>query len=103
MHNVRQDLPVEYSSMVRATFVMEQHLGHQTYYQNIRAFVDNNAQIQASWVLVTYENTNSVWEHITFLPRRIRDTLGGREQVQTGLHQTPSDVVFFNTQVPSVL
>src|SRR5947207_13533784 len=89
--------------MVRATFVMEQHLGHQTFYQNIRAVIDSDTQVQATWVLVTYENTNGVWEHMTFLPQRIRDTLSGRKQVQTGLHQTTSDVVFFNTQVPSVL
>jgi len=89
--------------MVRATFVMEQHLGHQTYYQNIRAVVDNDAQVQATWVLVTYENTNGILEHITVLPQRIRDTLSGRKQVQIGLKQTASDVVFFNTQVPSVL
>jgi glycosyltransferase involved in cell wall biosynthesis len=96
-------LSVERASMVRATFVMEQHLGHQTYYQNIRAFVDNDTQVQATWVLVTYEHTNGVWEHITFLPQRIRDTLTGRHQVQIGLKQTASDVVFFNTQVPAVL
>ncbi len=89
--------------MVRATFVMEQHLGHQTYYQNIRSFVDDDAQIQANWVLVTYTHTNGVWEHIAFLPQRIRGILNGRKQVQTGLNQIDSDVVFFNTQVPSVL
>src|SRR6266511_3729777 len=103
MNNVNAGLPVEHSSMVRATFVMEQHLGHQTNYQNIRAFADNNAQIKATWVLVTYKNTNAIWEHITVLPQRIRDTLSGRKRVQTGLKQTASDVVFFNTQVPSVL
>ena len=27
--------------MVRATFVMEQHLGHQTYYQNVRNVVQD--------------------------------------------------------------
>jgi len=103
MNNVNTELRVEHSSMVRATFVMEQHLGHQTYYQNIRAFVDNDAQIQAAWVLVTYTNTNGIWEHITVLPQRVRDVLSGRKQVQTGLKQTDSDIVFFNTQVPALL
>jgi glycosyltransferase involved in cell wall biosynthesis len=88
--------------MVRATFVMEQHLGHQTYYQNIRAFVDTDIQVQAAWVLVTYENTNAIWEHITLIPQHIRDTLSGRKQVQVGMKQN-SDVVFFNTQVPCVI
>src|SRR3954468_8079087 len=103
MNKVKIGLSVEHSPMVRATFVMEQHLGHQTYYQNIRAFVDNDAHIQATWVLVTYTNTNGIWEHITVLPQRIRDILSGRKQVQAGLKQTTSDIVFFNTQVPSLL
>src|SRR5438105_9476978 len=89
--------------MVRATFVMEQHLGHQTYYQNLRAVVDNDIQVQAAWVPVTYEHTNGVWEHITLIPKHIRDTLSGRKQVRIGMKQIASDVVFYNTQVPCVL
>jgi glycosyltransferase involved in cell wall biosynthesis len=89
--------------MVHATFVMEQHLGHQTYYQNMRNFVEGSTQIQATWVPVTYTEANGFWERLDFIPSHIRGTLSGRKQVHVGLGQVTSDVVFFNTQVPAVL
>src|SRR5882724_11906665 len=89
--------------MVRATFVMEQHLGHQTYYQNIRSFIESSPLIQSSWVPVTYTDANNFWQNIAALPPHLRGTLTGRRQVQHGLEQTTSDVAFFNTQVPAVL
>jgi glycosyltransferase involved in cell wall biosynthesis len=91
------------SGRIRATFVMEQHLGHSTYYQNVQRFVDAATDIQATWVLVTYTHPGGLWERLTFLPARIRGTLRGRAQVRRGLSQTTSDVVFFNTQVPAAL
>jgi glycosyltransferase involved in cell wall biosynthesis len=89
--------------MVRATFVMEQHLGHQTYYQNMRSFIEAGAQIQSTWVPVTYVGDSGIWDRIPALPPHIRGTLRGRQQVQQGLAHSNSDVVFFNTQVPAVL
>lgn len=90
--------------MIRATFVMEQHLGHQTYYQNMRRFVEHEArELQASWVPVTYNSPNSPWNRIGLLPRGLRGTLNGRDEVRRGLGAAPSDVLFFNTQVPAVL
>lgn len=89
--------------MIRATFVMEQHLGHQTYYHNLRRFVDQSMQIEANWVPVTYKKPGSIWEYFIFLPTNIRGTLQGRAEVLQGLSQIKSDVVFFNTQVPAAL
>lgn len=88
--------------MVRATFVMEQHLGHQTYCQNLQRFVEQGGSLVASWVPVTYSQPGGLWEQLP-LPRGIRGTLRGRSQVLSGLRQHAGDVLFFNTQVPAAL
>lgn len=89
--------------MLRVTFVMEQHLGHQTYYQNIRRFIDGDPRVQATWVPITYEQPGGVIEKLSILPRHLRGTLRGRQQVRSGLRQAPADLFFFNTQVPAAL
>lgn len=87
--------------MVRATFIMEQHLGHQTYYQNLKRFVDPEPEIAATWAPITYQRDRSR-ERLAFLSAHLRGTLVGRRQVRRALAH-PADVVFFNTQVPAVL
>lgn len=87
----------------RATLVMEQHLGHQTYYQNLRRFVEDEGAVVASWVPVTYSQPDGFWERLPLVPRTIRGTLCGRDQVRRGLEHSACDVLFFNTQVPAVL
>jgi glycosyltransferase involved in cell wall biosynthesis len=89
--------------MIHATFIMEQHLGHQTLYQNLRHFIDADPQICPAWVPVTYLGGDGLWENFSFLPARIRGSLTGRQQVQRGLKVKPCDVLYFNTQVPAVL
>ncbi|MGE0766687.1 MAG: glycosyltransferase family 4 protein [Hyphomicrobiaceae bacterium] len=83
--------------MLRACFVMEQHLGHMTYYQNIRRFVDEAPQVAPTWVPVTY------LPRIGFLPKSLQGSLRGAQQVRAGLRHAKADVVFFNTQVPAAL
>lgn len=81
---------------------MEQHVGHRTFYQNLRTFVDQDSRIHATWVPVTYRPGSDRWAWHRLLPGRIRGTMEGRAQVREALrHQY--DVVFFNTQVPAVL
>lgn len=89
--------------MIRATFVMEQHLGHQTYYHNLRRFVDQSPQVQANWIPVTYSHPIGIWERLLFFSTKLRGTLRGRTEVRQGLRQAQSDVLFFNTQVPAAL
>lgn len=89
--------------MLRVTFVMEQHLGHQTYYQNIRRFLENEPRIQPTWVPVTYDEPGGVIEKLSLLPKQVRGTLRGAQQVRAGLRQVPADLFFFNTQVPAAL
>jgi glycosyltransferase involved in cell wall biosynthesis len=87
----------------RATLVMEQHLGHQTYYENLRRFIESEPMLAAHWVPVTYRQPDGLWERMPFIPANLRGTLRGRSQVRHGLQQQASDVLFFNTQVPAVL
>ncbi len=89
--------------MIRTTFVMENHLGHETYYKNLRRFVDEAQQVAASWVEVTYENSGQEWIEWPMVPTQLRGMLYGRAQVQQGLRSAPADVVLFNTQTPAAI
>jgi len=84
--------------MARARFVMEQHLGHRSYYENLRSHLENDAALDTSWVPVTYTRVG----HGRQLPFD-NGVVRGRTEVVQGLWSTPFDVAFFNTQVPAVL
>jgi glycosyltransferase involved in cell wall biosynthesis len=88
---------------LRATFVMEQHLGHGTFYQNLRRSLQSEKALETHWVEITYANSGAWWETLQFLPAHVRGTLCGRRQVRQGLRQQTNDIAFFNTQVPAVL
>lgn len=89
--------------MIQATFVMEQHIGHRSYYENLRRYVDKSTLIRSEWVEVTYESTWGQNDAFRFLPKKLRGSLEGREQVRRGLKRANSDISFFNTQVPAAL
>ncbi len=89
--------------MPRACFVMEQHLGHKTYYENKRRFINEDGRIEAVWVPVTYNEPGGAIERLSFVPAHLRGTMRGWRQVRSGLQQANADVVFFNTQVPAAL
>jgi glycosyltransferase involved in cell wall biosynthesis len=88
--------------MVQVTFVMEQHIGHRSFYENLRRCVERLPEIDPHWVKVTYYNPDSIWNRLP-LPANIRGTLTGRRQVQQGLLAKTYDVAYFNTQVPAAL
>ncbi len=89
--------------MINATFVMEQHLGHQTYYQNLQQYVDTSSQVQATWIPATYPELTPFWSRMPRVLQHVRGTLSGRAFVRRQLARATSDVMFFNTQVPAVL
>jgi glycosyltransferase involved in cell wall biosynthesis len=89
--------------MLRATFVTEQHLGHYTYSQNLRQFIDGDDEIDVTWLPVTYRYPKSLGHRLPLLPPHISGTLQGRAQIREGLAHGASDVVFYNTQVPAAL
>ena len=89
--------------MIRVTFFMEQHVGHKTYYKNLREYIDADTRISASWVKVTYEADGSSWiNRIPFPPSHLKGTLIGRFQTRKGLRKHTSDAIFFFTQVPAM-
>ena len=91
---------------VRATFFMEQHIGHKTYYQNLRRFIDSSSpadsHIVPCWVEITYKNPRGLMRYLPLPKGHLRDILIGREQVLGGLKES-YDVAFFNTQIPAVI
>jgi glycosyltransferase involved in cell wall biosynthesis len=89
--------------MVRALFVMEQQVGHRTYYQNLRRFIEDDARLESAWVLVSYSPSARLWERLPSLPARLRGALRGRDEVRTGITGYPHGVAFYNTQVPAAL
>jgi glycosyltransferase involved in cell wall biosynthesis len=87
---------------LRATFVLEQHLGHATFAENLRAAVSEDPSITARWVDVSYASSGAWWERLPLLPEAVRGTLRGRAEVNRGVG-APRDITFFNTQVPAVI
>ena len=88
--------------MIRATFFMEQHIGHRAYYENLKGYINRSTGIDPAWVEITYQDPLSLWQRIPLLPQYLRGSMTGRQQVRRGLRR-PADVRFFNTQVPAAL
>lgn len=78
---------------------MEQHLGHRSYYENLRSHLEHDPALETTWVEGTYSSSDD-GPRVPFLREGV---LRGRREVQQGLWSTPFDVAFFNTQVPAVL
>lgn len=88
--------------MIKAIFVMEQHIGHRAYYLNLRDHLDKKADICAEWVPITFVDHQSNWNSLP-LPANLRGTMIGRDQVLKTVKKGDADVFFFNTQVPAAL
>lgn len=88
---------------LHATFVMEQHLGHRTFYENLRRHVDTDPAVAATWVEVAYAPATARWERLPGISPQLRGTLRGRREVSRERRSRPADVTFFNTQVPAVI
>ncbi|MGD2049803.1 MAG: glycosyltransferase family 4 protein [Chloroflexota bacterium] len=89
--------------MIRANFIMEQHVGLRSYYENLRRFIDESKKIEANWEEITYEEPGLIWDRLPLLPDHWRGALVGRSQTRRGLSQHSYDVAFFHTQVPAAL
>ncbi len=89
--------------MYRMAFLMEQHLGHRTYYQNLRSLISLDPRIEAEWCEITYYQEDSSLDNLPILPRGVRGTWRGIRQVHQGLGRGNYDAAFFNTQVPAAL
>jgi len=85
----------------RLAFVMEQHLGHRTYADNLRAALGEARDLRTYWIPVRYDTTSQWWEHIPV--ESLRAAWRGRCEVRRGLADIEVDVCIFNTQVPAML
>jgi glycosyltransferase involved in cell wall biosynthesis len=83
--------------------VFEQHLGHRTFGENLRAAASADGSLRVEWVPIEYD-----WRRANRLSR-ITDlggrggTLAGRQEVRRGLVAHDVDVWIYNTQVPAAL
>lgn len=90
--------------MIQVLFVMEQHLGHRTYFLNMRRFVDADSRCEASWAPVTYSRPFKTLERLLpGIPQSVVGALRGRAEVRQYLRRQDHDVAFFNTQAPGAL
>ena len=87
---------------VRAAFFMEQHLGHQVYYRNLRSTIDDLDTVAAEWIEIDYECPGH-GPVLDRLPAGAKGSWCGRRQVLHGLRRARPDVALFNTQVPAAL
>jgi glycosyltransferase involved in cell wall biosynthesis len=78
-------------------FVMEQHLGHRTYAENLRAYVDS--AVDARWVPIDYA-VGAALDRLP-VPGGVKAAASARAAVRRGI--ADADVLVFNTQVPAVL
>jgi len=85
----------------RLAFVMEQHLGHRTYADNLRAALGDEPTLETHWIPVRYERTSRWWERIPV--EGLRAAARGRSEVRSRLFDVEVDACVFNSQVPAVL
>ncbi|MGH7485718.1 MAG: glycosyltransferase family 4 protein [bacterium] len=90
------------ASRMRIGFVMEQVLGHVTWYRNLRGAVTDLGSIDARWVETRLFDPNGVIEKIPGIPPYARAGVRGLLDVRRGLRGWPCDVLVFNTQKPAI-
>jgi hypothetical protein len=57
---------------------MEQHIGHRSYYENLRRFIDQSTSIQPEWIEVTYQGSWGRSKNLRFISERLRGFLTPR-------------------------
>jgi glycosyltransferase involved in cell wall biosynthesis len=87
---------------LRLGFVMEQHVGHRTYAENLRRCLAEQSDVTTMWVPVSYAEGSRLVERLPMVPDRVRNALRGRHEARQILRHS-IDATVFNTQVPAVL
>jgi glycosyltransferase involved in cell wall biosynthesis len=83
---------------LRVGFVMEQVLGHVTWYQNLRRGVEAIGEIEARWIETSMFDPRGLLERTPGVPDFVRASARARIDMRRGLRDWPCDVLFFNTQ-----
>jgi glycosyltransferase involved in cell wall biosynthesis len=95
----RKDIP----GKIRMSFVMEQVLGHASWYENLRSAVTTLDEVDARWVTTKFFDEHGLVEQLTVIPEFIRGSARALLDVRRGLGHRPAQVLFFNTQKPAAL
>jgi glycosyltransferase involved in cell wall biosynthesis len=82
-------------------FVLERHLGHETYAQSLHSTLDGRADVRISWAAINYAVTTAWWERLP--AEGLKGVLRGRREVRAAFQGPPPDVAVFNTQVPAAI
>jgi glycosyltransferase involved in cell wall biosynthesis len=90
--------------MYHIGFIMEQNLGHGTHYRNLVRYVGEDTRVAPIWMPIPFERTGL----LTALPLvrsnwSARASLLARRAVERARRQGQLDVLFFHTQVTSLL
>src|SRR5215217_674344 len=87
----------------RIAFVMEQTLGHVTHTHNFQHWVDQCADIDATWIPVTFDAPDH-WRRAPLVRRNwtLRASLRARAQLRQVFRTRTLDALFFHTQVTAL-
>jgi glycosyltransferase involved in cell wall biosynthesis len=87
----------------RLAFVMEQTLGQVTHTQNFQQWVANDADVEATWILITFD-PKEPWSTTPIVKNNwtLRASLQARTRVREALRTTRFDALFFHTQVTAL-
>jgi glycosyltransferase involved in cell wall biosynthesis len=88
------------TSPIRATFVLEQVLGHVTQSQNFKRFAASTDHLDPHFIEVTFFKRGGLVERLP-LPPAVRASLRARFEIGAIRGPRP-DVYFFNTQKPAL-
>lgn len=91
------------TNRLKVTFLMEQHVGLKTYYQNLRDQIDKIDKIESHWVHITYNHPLHTVSRLSKLNSRVFGPLYGRWETIQGLRRKPYDIAFSHTQVPAAM
>lgn len=88
------------ASRRRIAVVVEQHLGHRTYAENLRAAAGPDVGLDIMWVPISYAPTNSPLDRMPL--GRLRDVARARRELRP-VATAATVARVFNTQVPAVI
>ena len=83
---------------LRIGFVMEENVGHTTWYQNLRGAVATLDSVEAQWVGTSLYNPDGLVERLPGVPGFVRGGARAYLDVRAGLRNWPRDLLLFNTQ-----
>jgi len=88
---------------VRAAFVLEQTLGHVTHSQNLHTALQQQSDVEATWLPIQFEVTGA-GRVIPLLRNNwsVRASWRARAALRTALVRKPHDALVFHTQVTSL-